>query len=323
MLKAINKIPAGTFLVPMILAMLMNTFMPEFMPSIGGVSGAFFNGSGTGFITGALTFASGTTLKLDTIGDLIKHQGSLLLVKSVIATVLSILFLMFFGDDGILGISAIGFIAIIYSVNPSVQVSVLNSYGYERDGAILALSGIFCLPVVPLLVYSVYSSGGFSGVDYSPVWSASFPLVLGAILGNIDDGFTKLFAPMIGALMPLLGWNLGIGMNFIESLKSGISGIMITVFFIVLFSAVLYFVDKSLKFEGISAMSYVSVASLSMVAVQSVAQSFPHLEQYVNAASGQILFATIITALTSPLTAQYLYKKNGGSELEKREAAVK
>ncbi len=322
MLKAINKIPAGTFLVPMVISMLIYTFWPEAM-FIGGVTESWLSGSGTGFIIGMLSFASGTTISFKRIGDLLKHQGVLLLITVIIATILSFAFLYAFGDEGILGISGIAFLAIMFSINPSVQVSVLSSYGYEEDSGILALSGLFTLPFVPLLVYSIYSSGSVVGIDWMPIISTLIPLLVGIILGNIDEGFTQLFSPTIGALLPLLGWNLGQSMNIIEALQSGVSGLIITVFFFLVFSS-LYFIDKNvLGYEGISGLSFMTVAGTSTVIAPTIAESFPEVAPYVTSVNAQILFATIALAIISPILAKRVYVNEYGEDVPDPGAAAK
>lgn len=309
MLKAIKKIPAGTFLIPMIISMILFTFWPDLF-KVGGITESLLSGSGIGFITGMLAFASGTTIDFKGLKELLKHQGSLVLIKLVLAIVLSFAFLYLFGHEGIWGISGVAFVAVIFSVNPSVQVSILASYGYEKDTGILAISGLLTLPIFSLLVYSMYASGGGVGsMDWTPFLSALIPLILGIILGNIDKNFAGLFGPAVGALLPLLGWNLGQTMNFIEALQAGPSGILLTVIFVILMLP-LYFADtKLLGHDGISGIAMITTAGMSTIIPPTIAAAYPEVAQYVTSANSQILFATIILAVLSPILAKRRYKK--------------
>src|SRR5699024_6579520 len=106
------------------------------------------------------------------------------------------------------------------------------AFGRERDAGIYPFAGIVALPIIPLIVMSVYISGGLAGVNWWPVVSVFVPLFLGMALGNIDPGFTEIFSKTMPALLMLLGWTLGQGMNFIEAIKSGVPGILMTLFFI-------------------------------------------------------------------------------------------
>nr|WP_328706703.1 2-keto-3-deoxygluconate permease [Carnobacterium sp. CS13] len=60
-----NKIPAGTFLVPMLLSALLYTLWPNLFSNLGGITNAFLGGSGTNFIIGLIFFVpeSGSILK--------------------------------------------------------------------------------------------------------------------------------------------------------------------------------------------------------------------------------------------------------------------
>lgn len=303
MLNAIKKVPAGTFLVPMIISMILYTFWPDLF-KIGGMTESLLSGSGTGFITGMLAFASGTTINLSRLKNLLKHQGVLLLTKLIIATVLSFVFLYLFGHEGIWGISGIGFVAIMYSINPSIQISILATNGYEEDTGILSISGLLTLPIVPIIVYSIYASGGgMGGIDWMPIISTLLPLLLGMILRSIDSGFEGLFGPAVGTLLPLLGWNLGQSMNFMEAIRSGFSGILVTIIFVI-FMSILYFVDKKvLGYDGVSGIAMITVAGMSTIIPPTIAGAFPEVAQYVTSANSQILLATIILAIISPLLA--------------------
>lgn len=73
MLKSINKIPAGTFLVPMILSAFIYTFWPDLF-HVGGLTEGLLSGSGMPFITGALSFFSGTGMKLGALKKVVKNH---------------------------------------------------------------------------------------------------------------------------------------------------------------------------------------------------------------------------------------------------------
>lgn len=307
MLKLINRIPAGTFLVPMLLSMIVTTLWPGLF-NIGGLTEGLLSGSGTAFISGILAFAVGTRIELSTIGSLLKHQGSLLLLKIIIATVLSVAYLYVFGNDGVLGIPAISLMAVLFSVNPAVQVSILENYGYKEDAVVMGLSTAVTLPMLPLIVYSVYASGGLAGVDWVAIFSVLFPMLLGLLFGNIDPDIRKLYGPTVGIMLPFLGWNLGQAMNIAEALQAGVSGLLLTILYVVIMSS-LYLADRYLlKFEGISGLAMMSVAGVSTIVPAVLAESFPELAQYTTTANSQILLAAVITSILTPIITGRLYR---------------
>lgn len=114
MVKALRKLPAGLFLVPMILSMIVHTIAPDLMMT-GGMVQSLFSGEGVGFIVAALTFYSGTNLNIKRLVRVLKRHGVILITKAVISIVLSFLYIRFFGQEGLFGISAMAFVIAISS----------------------------------------------------------------------------------------------------------------------------------------------------------------------------------------------------------------
>ena len=310
-MKFMNKIPAGNFIVPLILSMIMFTFFPNLF-RIGSITESFLSADGSGFVIGMLCFASGTTIKLNDLKDLVKYQGSIILVKVILSLILSFAFLYTFGIEGIWGISGFAFVATIISTNPAVYVAILNAFGRERDAGIYPFAGIVALPILPLIVMSVYTSGGLTGVNWWPVISVFVPLIIGMVLGNIDSGFTEVFAKTIPALLMLLGWTLGQGMNFIEAIKAGVPGILMTAFFLVVTLPVTYFFEKRiLKGEGYSAIGLSTIAGVSTATPAAVAAAIPELQPYVTSATAIILTGVVITSILAPILTGRLAKSRG------------
>ena len=313
MLNAIKKIPAGTFLVPLILSMVTYTIWPELF-LIGGMTQSLFSGQELGFLTALVTFLSGTLIDLKQLGKLIKRQGVLFLAKAVISLALSWLYFTLFGAAGIFGISSVAFVSTITSVNAAIYLLTAQDYGgTEVDAGAFGLFGILSLPVIPTLFYSfIYTTN--AGIDWMPILSILIPLFVGLVLGNLDVNIRKMFSPVISALLPILGWNLGQGLNLIEALKAGIPGLILTVIFVIL-SSYNYVLDKKvLKTNGFYGLSLITVAGLSTSSPAVLATSFPILRPYVSAATSQILLVSIFTTVIVPIFISSLYNKESASE---------
>lgn len=285
MINAMRKVPAGTFLIPMIVSMLFYSFWPNLF-TIGGPSEAFFSNSGTNYIIGLLVFASGTTVNLAKIGNLLKHQGYLVLFKIFISIVFSFAFLYFFGLEGIWGISGLAFVSIILSINPAINLSITDAYGDKDDAAIYPFAVIPSLPAIPLIVMSTFISGGLGDVDWMPVISVFLPLAVGIILGNLDREMGRVFGACMPALLILLGWLLGQSMNLFDAIRTGGSGILVSIIFIVLTMPLMdLFETKVLHYEGYSGIALSTVAGVSTAVPAIVALALPQLSGYVTSAT--------------------------------------
>lgn len=308
MVKFINKIPAGNFLVPMILSAILFTLWPTLF-HIGGPTQAAFTDSAVNFIVAGICFCSGVGIDLRKLGPLLKRHGVLLLFKLVIGVVLSFGFLALFGQSGIFGISALAFIVAINSINPAVYISLVNNYGTENDASAFGFTGLFSIPAVPMMIYSFASGGGF---DPMPIVSTILPLAMGIILGNLDPQFKSMFGAGIGVLIPFLGWNIGQSINLIEAAQSGVYGVILAVVYYFIWSTQFKLDEKILKNDGVVGLSMVSVAGLSASTPAVLAQMNPALEPFVTAATAQILTAVVITSIITPILVKRQFVKNYG-----------
>ena len=310
MLKKIQSIPSGMFIVPFMLSIIQYTFWPDLFANIGGTTAALFDGSATGFIVGILVFCSATTIQFNKLGDILKHQGTMLVVKIVWALILIFGFLYLFGLDGVWGISGVAFATAIISVNPAIYSSILQDYGYKEDSAFYAIMGLLALPAIPIIIFSIYISGGLASIDFMPIISMLIPLVIGVILGNIDPAFGDFFGGATSTILFFLGWNLGQGLNLFQAVQSGLPGLLLAVIFIII-SIPLFFVDRGLGYEGITGVSMITVAGMSTAVPASLAAIFPELQQYVTSATAQVLLVVLITAFLAPFLSQKVYEKYG------------
>ena len=312
MLAKINKIPAGTFLVPLVLSMIVYTIWPNLF-MVGGVTQALFSGQGVNVLAAILTFLSGTVIDIKQTGKLLKRQGVLFVAKVIISMLLSYVFIVVFGQSGVLGISALAFVSVITSTNPAIYLLTAQQYGTETDTGAFGFFGLLSLPIVPTIIYSLMMSGG-GGIDWMPVISILIPLIVGIALGAIDRGFSKLFSPGIAALLPIMGWNLGQGLNIMEAIQSGLSGLLLTFIFII-FMLSLVLIDRLvLKNDGLLAMSLVTVAGVSSLTPAILARIYPELTQYVAASTSQILLAVVITSIGAPLIVSKINQKKVGKK---------
>lgn len=310
MVKALRKLPAGLFLVPMIISMIVYTIAPDLMMT-GGMVQSLFSGEGVGFIVAALTFYSGTNLNLKRLVRVLKRHGVILVAKGIVSILISLLFIQIFGQEGVLGISALAFIVVICSTNPAVYMSTVEVYGSEDDMSAYGLTGIFSIPLFPIIVYSIVMGASGGGMDWTPVITTLIPLIVGIILGNIDPEFSNIFTPGIGAILPLLGWNLGQGMNLVTALESGVSGLVLTILFLLINSYIFFLDNKILKHDGVVGLSLLNVAGVSTSNPAILAGMYPALlGTYTSAATSQVLLVCVITSILTPVLVQWQYKRH-------------
>ncbi len=306
MVNFMKKVPAGMLLVPMFISALKNTSNPEFF-HIGGVTEALLGGESMSFLIGLISFFSGVAIDFSSLKVLLKRHGVLVLSKIILVIILSLLYMHFFGQEGILGISAVALTVALSGINPSLYVSIVNNYGSKIDEAAYGMFGIFSAPFLPVLIYSTQGSGS---IDWMPVISIFIPLLLGIILGTLDPKFRQVFDNGVGLLIPIIGWKIGQGMNLLQVIDSGLSGILLTVIFYILLMPLVFIDKKDLKYDGIVGLGMNATPGTAASFPMIIGLSNPAVMEYVPEAATQLVTVTIITAFLTPILFKQLYIRN-------------
>ncbi|AMB98571.1 hypothetical protein AWM75_00545 [Aerococcus urinaehominis] len=314
MFKKINQVPAGMFLIPMVVSLILVSIFPNMYDVFGGTTQETFQ-KGTSVVIGLLVFAAGTSLDIKQIGPLLKRHLPMIIFKLVLSTLYVMIYYWLFGLDGIAGISLLSFACVIYSLNPAVALAIHSTYGDKQFGAVYGIFGILGMSFTPLSLLSLLTAdGGAGGIDWNPIISIFIPLFAGMALGNLDTDFADFFMPMIGRLLPFLGWNLGAGMNIGEALQSGLAGLLMSGLFMVLMLPLIPF-DKYVTKQnaGVDGAAIWNVAGMSVANPAVIGAALPALfADQVNAATAIVMMVCIITSIISPIVAQRLYTKAYG-----------
>ena len=303
MYNFMRKFPGGLLLVPMLLSAIFYTFSPELF-RIGGMTQAMFTTDGLNYVIGLTCFCSGAGLNVHRIGKVLKKQGVLLLTKIIMCVIASIIFIQLFGQAGIWGISAVAFIAAICSTNPSLYLALEDEMGTPDDVSAFGLVGLLCVPAYPMLIFGLSQE---TAIDWMPIISTLVPILLGMLVGNLDENMAKFLAPGVSVLTPFMGWSFGASINLIEAVQSGLQGVIITIMFYVLMVPILLMVEtKFVKTDGISSLAISSIAGMSVSVPFIISQTNPAIEPFVASATAQIAFGVVLSSIITPFLAKKL-----------------
>lgn len=308
MYKFMKKIPGGLLLIPMLISAVFATFCPNLF-YIGGLTEALFTKKGINYIVALITFCSATSLDFKSLAKVLKKQGLMLLVKIILVMAFSLLFFKFFGETGVWGISLLSFVCVLASLNPSLYIALTKDYATKTDESAFGLLGLLCLPVFPIIIYSVAQS---QAIDFSPIISTLIPLILGILIANFDKDFASIFKGSTTMLTPFMGWSFGTGINLIESFKSGLQGLVLVVIFYVLIALPIYLFEvKVLKSNGVSALGMSSMAGLTVSVPLILSQNSDYLASIAGTAASQIALGVVVTSVITPMLVKMLAKKKG------------
>ncbi len=213
---------SGMMVIPLLLGSLLITIFPNIF-DIGGLTAAVFSSAATNTLLGAQLFCMGTALKVRDMPKVLKRGGVLLLAKFVIGAILGIIVGKVFGTNGFLGLSSLAIICAVTNSNGSVYLTLMGEYGDEADCG--------CFPLLALndgLFFTLVALGvsGLANIPIQSLVAAIIPIALGMLLGNLDEGLKNLFAPMGSAIIPLIGFALGTGINLANVVKGAYAALL-------------------------------------------------------------------------------------------------
>lgn len=311
LLKTMNRIPGGIILTPMLCTALLRTFCPAVL-EVGGITTKLFTSYATQVFIGALLFLAGSQFRVKDVPKAMGRGGVLLLGKVIIAVVLTAVYLRLFGQAGVLGVSALAFCVVAVSLNPGTFLAVATVHGDELDPPGFGLYNLMVAPSVPAVVLGVLDGAAF---DYMSVITTLIPFLLGMLLGNLDGELRTLFG---GATRPVLffaGCTFGSAVDLTAAVQTGVSGVLLSLVYIVFCCFGLLFVDKViLRQSGYAAASLSCVAGASVSIPVIVGQMLPQYAPYGEAAAAQVACCVVITTVFSSIFTRWVLKRWGGAK---------
>lgn len=307
-LKFLNRIPAGIMVVPLLLGSLINTLFPQAL-QIGGITTAIFSSAGVSTLLGAQLFCMGTSMKVKDMPKVLKRGGILLVAKVGIGAILGIIIGKFFGLEGVFGLTTLAIISAVSNKNGSVYLALMSTYGDEADcGAfpLLALSD------GPFFTLVILGASGLAQIPFMTLLAAIIPIILGMILGNLDQSIRNLFSPMGTAIIPLIGFALGAGIDLLSIVKGGLPGIILGLTTVFIGGPFILLFDKIIGRRPGYAAWGVSTTSGNAIAVPAaVALVDTTFAPYVASATVQVAASTVLTCIIAPFVTSWWAKKYG------------
>ncbi|GMA65060.1 2-keto-3-deoxygluconate permease [Alicyclobacillus fastidiosus] len=312
-LKGIQRIPGGMMIVPLLIAAIIHTFAPKAL-EIGSFTSAIFSSKGLDAMIGLQLFFVGTRLKLRQAPEALKRGIVLLIAKYAAGALFGLLIAKIFGLGGIIGISVLAIISTMTGANGGLYLSLIGTYGDTEDAAAMSLLNIHDGPFLTMLTLGVT---GLAHIPLINLVAAIVPLVVGAILGNLDDDFQKLFSPGLPIVIPFIGFTIGGGIDLGSILKAGINGIILALLVVVIGGGITVLADKYiLRRPGYAGTALASSSGNSIANPAVIASIDAAYKPFVSAATAEIASAVVLTAIFVPLLTAFMAKKFGSGRVE-------
>ncbi|SHI40577.1 2-keto-3-deoxygluconate permease (TC 2.A.10.1.1) [Dethiosulfatibacter aminovorans DSM 17477] len=297
-LSTVKKIPGGIMAVPLLLGATLNTVVPGLL-NIGTLSSAVFSSKGTATTIALALVCIGSQLNLKQAPEVIRRGGVLLLVKFFAGALLGILTANIFGMKGFWGISSLAIISSVTNCNGGLYMALMGEYGEPVD---VAAQSILNISDGPFLTLIVLGTTGFASIPAMDLMAAVGPLLVGVVLGNIDEDIRDFLRPGVLMMIPFFAFCLGAGINLMDAASAGISGILLGVIVIVVSGVPLIFADKFInRRPGYAGAAVASAAGNSVATPAAVALIDQSYSPFVESATAQIAAAVVVTSICVPI----------------------
>ena len=304
-LKTVKKVPGGLMIIPLLLGALVNTLFPQVL-EIGGFTTNLFK-TGAMPILAVFLFCNGAQINAKQAGSPLIKGIALTLSKFLIGALLGILVNYLFGPTGVLGIAPLAIIAAVTNSNGGLYAALASEYGDSTDVGAISILSLNDGPFFTMLALGVT---GIADVPFIALVATIVPILIGFILGNLDENIREFLEPGATLLIPFFAFPLGAALNFGQILEAGVPGIILGVLCTLLTGFGGYWTMKLLKAEnpqvGAAVGTTAGNAVATPAALAAVDKSLVPVEA---AATVQVAAAIIVTAILCPILVSYLNKR--------------
>ena len=294
--------------VPLLLGSIITTVFPNIW-EVGGLTAALLSSAGTNTLLGAQLFCMGTALQVKDMPAVLKRGGVLLVAKFLIGAGIGIAVGKLFGGAGLFGLSTLAIVSAVTNSNGSVYLTLMGNYGDRADAG--------CFPLLalndgPFFTLVALGASGLANIPIMSLVAAIIPVALGMIIGNLDHGMRDIFAPMGTAIIPLIGFALGTGINLMNIVKGGISGILLGLITVFVGGAFIVSCDRLIsKRPGYAGWAVATTAGNAVAVPAAVALADPALETVAATATVQVAASVVISCILAPIITNWWAKKFG------------
>ncbi|MEQ6900448.1 2-keto-3-deoxygluconate permease [Nocardioides sp. YIM 152588] len=229
LLRTLGKLPGALLIIPLFLAALINTFVPEVL-GIGSFTTALFRDGAVPLIA-MFFFVMGSQIRVKSVASSLEKGVVMLLGKyaAAIAVGLGVAYLT--PEGTLLGLVPLAIIAAMGNSNGAMYIALTGQFGNRSDkGAVAVLS----INDGPLLTMIALGAAGLA--DFSPMalLAVFLPILLGFVIGNTSQIAREFLAPGEKLILPFALFAIGAGIDLGVFLTAGAVGFLLGIMTIVL-----------------------------------------------------------------------------------------
>ncbi|VVE12633.1 2-keto-3-deoxygluconate permease [Pandoraea horticolens] len=307
--RAIERVPGGMMIVPLLIGSLIATFMPGMPKFFGSFTNALFTGALP--ILAVFYVCMGASIDVKATPYLIKKGGALFGAKVGAAIVVGVVLGHFLGEapvtSGVFaGISTLAVVAAMNDTNGGLYMALMGQYGRSEDvGAYTIMS----LESGPFLTMVTLGVAGLSAFPWPTLVGSILPLAVGMLLGNLDREMRDFLGRAVPVTIPFFALALGAGLDLHKVWQAGLLGILLGFAVVVVTGIPLYIVDRLTGGTGVAGTAAANTAGNAAAVPALIAAANPVYEEAAKSATLLVAACVVVTAIVSPILTAAVAKR--------------
>jgi 2-keto-3-deoxygluconate permease len=246
---------------------------------------------------------------------IIKKGGALFATKVALAVVIGVVLGQFLSEKPIssgffAGLSVLAVVASFNDTNGGLYMALMGQFGKPRD---VATYSVLTIESGPFLTMVTLGVAGLSAFPWQALVGTLIPLLVGAILGNLDPDMRKWLGGATGVLIPFFAFALGAGINLLDVWHAGLLGLLLGLAVFALSGIALIAADKLTGGRGVAGIAAASTAGNAAAVPAIVAGVNPAYKEAAAPATVLVAASVVITAILVPFATAFLARRTGAA----------
>lgn len=236
-------------LIPLLLGCAVNSLFPDFLQIGGATTGVL---TSTNAFLGAFFVCVGANLSVRGAAKALKVGAVVTLTKLLVSVAIGLMVSRFM-NDSLLGLSAVAVISGMSNSNGGMYTILTRTYGDDADQGSIA---VVSMNDGPFFTMIALGTAGMANIPIQSLIAALIPLILGAVLGNVDPKMKKLLNNAEPVVMIFLAFAVGASMKFSQIIEGGLGGIVLGLMTLIVGGICTVFMDRITGGTGIAGRSH-------------------------------------------------------------------
>ncbi|MGH3391926.1 MAG: 2-keto-3-deoxygluconate permease [Actinomadura sp.] len=299
--KSLDRIPGGMMIVPLLIGAVLHTLFPTAGTYFGSFTGALFSGALT--ILAVFYVCMGASIDIRATPYIVKKGGALFGAKVLTSIIVGVILGRFLGELPIssgffAGLSTLAIVAAMNDTNGGLYMALMGQFGKPKDVAAYSVMTIESGPFLTMITLGV---AGLSAFPWQTLLGALLPLLIGAILGNLDRDLRAWLGGATPVLIPFFAFALGASIDLTSVWKAGLLGLGLGVAVVVFSGTLLFFADRVTGGSGVAGLAAASTAGNAAAVPAIVASANPAYKAAAAPATALVAASVVVTAILVPI----------------------